>query len=62
VSRYSTSNKFFRVEDPRGFELEIDVNNLLDLIEHHTIVQGTIMEPLVWARYGGNSELLIDVR
>ncbi len=63
VSRYSTSNKFFRVEDPRGFELEIDVNNLLDLIEHHTIVQGTIMEPLVWGRYGqgnylvsGNSE------
>jgi len=58
VSRYSTSNKFFRVEDPRGFELEIDVNNLLDLIEHHTIVQGTIMEPLVWARYGGNNYLI----
>lgn len=58
VSRYSTSNKFFRVEDPRGFELEIDVNNLLDLIEHHTIVQGAIMEPLVWARYGGNNYLI----
>lgn len=58
VSRYSTSNKLFRVEDPRGFELEIDVYNLLDLIEHHTIVQGTIMEPLVWARYGGNNYLI----
>lgn len=58
VSRYSTSNKFFRVEDPRGFELEIDVNNLLDLIEHHTIVQGTIMEPLVWSRFGGNNYLI----
>lgn len=58
VSRYSTSNKFFRIEDPRGFELEIDTNNLLDLIEHHTIVQGTIMEPLVWARFGGINYLI----
>ena len=58
VSRYSTSNKFFRIEDPRGFELEIDVSNLLDLIEHHTIVQGSIMEPLVWARYGSNNYLV----
>lgn len=58
VSRYSTSNKMFRIEDPRGFELEIDVNNLLDIIEHHTIVQGTIMEPLVWARYGSNNYLI----
>lgn len=58
ASRYSTSNKFFRIEDPRGFELEIDVKNILDLIEHHTIVQGTIMEPLVWARYGSNNYLV----
>lgn len=58
VSRYSTSNKFFRVEDPRGFELEIDVNNLLDLIENHTIVNGTIMEPLVWGRYGQGNYLV----
>ena len=58
ASRYSTSNKFFRVEDPRGFELEIDVSNMLDLIEHHTIVQGAIMEPLLWARFGGNNYLI----
>lgn len=58
VSRYSTSNKFFRVEDPRGFELEIDVNNLLDIIEKHTIVQGTIMEPMLWGRFGSNNYLV----
>ena len=58
VSRYSTSNKFFRVEDPRGFELEIDTTNLLELIERHTIVQGAIMEPLVWGRYGQGNYLI----
>jgi hypothetical protein len=58
VSRYSTSNKKFRVEDPRGFELEIDVYNLLSIIEKHTIVQGTIMEPMLWGRYGNDNYLI----
>lgn len=58
VSRYSTSNKMFRVEDPRGFELEIDVYNLLDIIERHTIVQGAIMEPMLWCRQGGTNFLI----
>lgn len=58
VSRYSTSNKKFRVEDPRGFELEIDVYNLLEIIEKHTIVQGTIMEPMLWGRFGGDNYLI----
>lgn len=58
VSSYSTSNKKFRVEDPRGFELEIDVYNLLEIIEKHTIVQGTIMEPMLWGRFGGDNYLI----
>lgn len=58
VSRYSTSNKKFRVEDPRGFELEIDVYNLLEIIEKHTIVQGAIMEPMLWGRYGNDNYLI----
>ncbi len=58
VSRYSTSNKKFRVEDPRGFELEIDVYNLLEIIEKHTIVQGAIMEPMLWGRFGGDNYLI----
>lgn len=58
VSRYSTSNKKFRVEDPRGFELEIDVYNLLEIIEKHTVVQGAIMEPMLWGRFGNDNYLI----
>jgi hypothetical protein len=58
VSRYSTSNKKFRVEDPRGFELEIDVYNLLEIIEKHTIVQGAIMEQMIWGRFNGDNYLV----
>ncbi len=52
VSRYSTSNKLFRVLDPRGFELEISADNLLDLAMASTIVRGEIIEECVWAQHG----------
>lgn len=58
VSRYSTDNKKFRIEDPRGFELEISVYNLFDIISKHTIVQGTIMEPMLWGRSGQDNYLI----
>lgn len=58
VSRYSTDNKKFRIEDPRGFELEISVYNLFDIITKHTIVQGTIMEPMLWGRSGQDNYLI----
>lgn len=58
VRRYSTDNKKFRIEDPRGFELEIDAGNLFDIITKHTIVQGTIMEPMLWGRQGPNNYLI----
>lgn len=53
VARYSTSNKLFRVEDPRGFELEIPVDNLLHLIENSTIVNGLVVGEYVWAQRNG---------
>lgn len=53
VSRYSTSNKLFRVLDPRGFELEISADNLLDLAMASTIVKGEIIEECVWAQHNG---------
>lgn len=53
VSRYSTSNKLFRVLDPRGFELEISADNLLDLAMATTIVRGEIVEECVWAQHNG---------
>ena len=53
VSRYSTSNKLFRVLDPRGFELEISSDNLLELAMNSTIVKGEIVEECVWAQHNG---------
>lgn len=55
--RWSTSNKLIRVEDPRGFELEITIPNFLDLVPYITLVKGTIVEKLVW---NGNTLLSVD--
>ena len=55
VSRYSTSNKLYRVLDPRGFELEISAENLLDLILKATISKGRIVDDCVWL-YGNNGK------
>lgn len=54
ANRYSTSNKLFRILDPRGFELEISTANMFDIIKKYTIVKGTIAEPMVWGRDSGN--------
>lgn len=59
VSRWSTSNKLFRIYDPRGFELEISSANLAYLIASTTMVNGDIEEELVWARDGGNNYLCL---
>jgi len=63
ATRYSTSNKLFRVLDPRGFELEISSENLFDIIKECGIVRGLITDPMLWARHtqkpyliSGNSE------
>lgn len=58
VSRHHNDNKKFRIEDPRGFELEIDVYNLMDIINKHTIVNGTIVEPMLWGREDTNNYLI----
>jgi hypothetical protein len=43
VTRYSTSNKVWRVQDPRGFQLEISSANLETLI-HSTIILGGLID------------------
>lgn len=58
VSRYSTSNKLFRVYDPRGFELEITADNLFYIIRECGIVKGMITEPMLWAREGSKPFLI----
>jgi hypothetical protein len=59
VTRYSTSNKLFRVLDPAGFELEISTENLFHIIENCTIAKGTIADPMLWAR-GPSKNYLIS--
>lgn len=60
VSRWSTSNKLFRVKDPRGFTVEIPTDNLATLLHHTTVVKGVVQEECVWGREG-NSHILLPV-
>ena len=55
VSRASTSNKFYRVKDPRGFQLEVSVENLFDLLQTTVVSKGTFLDQMVWA-YGKNGK------
>jgi hypothetical protein len=58
VSRWSTSNKLFRVQDPRGFTVEVPTDNIATLLHLTTVVNGVINEPCVWGREGSNHILL----
>lgn len=54
ISRWSTSNKFVEIYDPRGFKLQLNIDNVVYLLHNTTISDGKIQEKLVWARQGGN--------
>lgn len=58
VSRWSTSNKMFRVQDPRGFELEISTGNLEMLLPDVVIDAGVFKGKMLWGRDGSNNVLL----
>ena len=58
VSRWSTSNKLFRVTDPRGFTIEIPTDNLATLLHHTTVIKGVVQEECVWGKEGNNHILL----
>lgn len=58
VSRWSTSNKLFRVKDPRGFTVEVPTGNISTLLHHTTVNRGVVQEPCVWGREGSNHILL----
>lgn len=60
VERYTTSNKLFRVKDPRGFTVEVPTDNIATLLHNSTVVNGYIQEPCVWARDGGHILLPVD--
>lgn len=48
VKRWSTSNKCIRVEDPRGFQLEIAIENFIEIIRDCTLDKGVIQDEMVW--------------
>lgn len=58
VSRWRTSNKFFRINDPRGFQLEIDSENLGDILLNSHISKGMLVGKFKWTRYNGKAFLV----
>lgn len=54
---YGGSDKW-RIEDPRGFELEITSENLAQLLSVGMIDRGEIVDTCVWARNGQSNVLL----
>lgn len=58
VSRWSTSNKLFRVKDPRGFVVEVPTDNIATLLHLCTVDRGVVQEECVWGREGNNHILL----
>lgn len=58
VARWSTSNKLFRVKDPRNFTVEIPTDNLATLLHHTTVVNGVVQQECCWGREGNNHILL----
>lgn len=48
ATRWSTANKLFRISDPRGFELEITAQNLLELMNSCMIAKGEILGKCKW--------------
>ena len=57
ATNYGGHDKW-RIEDPRGFELEITSGNLAQLLAYGTVEQGEILDECVWAREGANNILL----
>lgn len=58
ADRWSTSNKLARIYDPNGFEVEISIANLIDLMLTTTVDRGAIKTECVWVREGANNRLM----
>jgi hypothetical protein len=57
VSRMSTSNKVWRILDPRGVEFEISTGCFEDIIMNTTIVNGVIQGKCLWM---SNKSLVVE--
>ncbi len=58
ASRWSTQNKLFRIQDPRGFTVEVPSGNIPELLSHTTVINGVVQEECVWGKEGSNHILL----
>lgn len=55
---WNGGNKVVRIEDPRGFELEISVDNLVKVMSMTTVINGVIQGECIWGRDGSSNILL----
>ena len=62
TSRYSTSNKFIKVHDPRGWIIDMSIENFVDLCKISTIEKGEFKEELVYVNSGSWLTRADDVR
>ena len=58
ANRSSTSNKLARVVDPNGFEVEISISNLIELMLTTSVDKGEIKSECIWVRDGPNNVLM----
>lgn len=60
IKRYGWNggNVVWRIADPRGFELEINSNNLAQILRYCTIDHGEILDKCIWGRLGADNILI----
>ena len=57
-SSFGSGNVKWRIEDPRGFELEISSPNFAQILLLCTMEKGEIQEQLIWGRLGSENILV----
>ena len=58
TSSWGRGNVVWRIDDPRGFELEITNNNLMQIMLCAMVVDAEIICPCVWGREGAENVLI----
>lgn len=58
VDRWSTSNKVWRILDPRGYELEISSGNLDYILQNGILDRGNMNGAFRWGRIGAQNYLV----
>lgn len=57
--RYTTDNKVMEIQDPRGFKLQISIENFFEVLQEATITKGAISEKCIWLRDTGRNVLAV---